>query len=189
MKTAKRLLRKAVDAETDPYLAILDYRNTPTQGMESSPAQRLLNRRTRTLLPTTKSLLHPRVVFPETDVKDLKRRQERQIKYYNRTAKDLEALEEGDTVRMKPFQLGKKSWKKATVTSRLDERSYVVETPAGEIYRRNRCHLKATDEKTVEEPAQTPQTLLPEDANPPPFKHLSSQTPRPKTLQQHARSE
>ena len=60
VKTAKNLIRKALDAGTDPYLAILNYRNTPTQGMESSPVQRLMNRRTRTLLPTTKALLEPR---------------------------------------------------------------------------------------------------------------------------------
>ena len=38
VKTAKNLLRKALSAGTDPYIAILDYRNTRTQGMESSPA-------------------------------------------------------------------------------------------------------------------------------------------------------
>ena len=36
VKTAKRLIRKALDSRTDPYIAILDYQNTPTQGMESS---------------------------------------------------------------------------------------------------------------------------------------------------------
>jgi len=161
VKTAKRLLRKAIDAKTDPYLAFLDYRNTPTQGMESSPAQRLMNRRTRTLLPMTKQLLQPRVVFPEKDVKDLKRRQEQQARYYNRNAKDLPPLEEGDSVRMKPFQLGKKTWKKATVSERLDERSYIVETPDGDTYRRNRCHLKKSpaetpDSTTVTAPPEQP---------------------------------
>ena len=59
VKTAKNLLRKALSAGTDPYIAILDYRNTPTQGMASSPAQRLMSRRTRTLLPTTKTRSSP----------------------------------------------------------------------------------------------------------------------------------
>ena len=57
VKIAKNLIRKALDSRTDPYIAILDYRNTPTQGMESSPVQGLMNRRTRTLLPTAKALL------------------------------------------------------------------------------------------------------------------------------------
>ena len=45
---------------TDPYLALLEIKNTPTQGLGSSPAQRLLNRRTRTLLPMSSKLLAPR---------------------------------------------------------------------------------------------------------------------------------
>lgn len=44
VKTAKTLLKKASDSSTDHYLALLDRRNTPTQGMDTSPAQRLLSR-------------------------------------------------------------------------------------------------------------------------------------------------
>ena len=75
VETAKNLLlRKALSAGTDPYIAILDYRNTPTQGMESSPAHRLMNRRTRALLPTTKTLLPPRAPQSERDIQQLNRR-------------------------------------------------------------------------------------------------------------------
>ena len=42
--TAKILLRKALHSDKDLYMAILHYRNTPTQGMDSSPAQRLMNK-------------------------------------------------------------------------------------------------------------------------------------------------
>uniref|UniRef100_A0A9J8B237 Gypsy retrotransposon integrase-like protein 1 n=1 Tax=Cyprinus carpio carpio TaxID=630221 RepID=A0A9J8B237_CYPCA len=52
VKTAKRLMRKAQMSRQDPYLAILDHRNTPTHGLSTSPAQRLLSRHTKTLLPT-----------------------------------------------------------------------------------------------------------------------------------------
>ena len=160
VKTAKSLLRKALDSGRDPYMAILDYRNTPTQGMESSPVQRLMNRRTKTLLPTTKSLLQPKVTYPERAAQQLERRKEQQARYYNRGSKDLPELAEGDVVRMKPFRLGDKAWKKATVTKRLDDRSYTVETSEGTIYRRNRNHLKKTAEKNDEgggqEGADTP---------------------------------
>ena len=44
-------------AGTDPNLSLLDYRNTPSEGTGSSPAQRLFGRRTRTLLPTSLRLL------------------------------------------------------------------------------------------------------------------------------------
>ena len=43
VKIAKRLMKRS----TYPYLALLEWRSTPTIGMGSSPAQRLLSRRTR----------------------------------------------------------------------------------------------------------------------------------------------
>ena len=57
VKIVKSLFRKALKDNKDPWLALLDQCNTPTEFLESSPAQRLMSRRTRTLLPTTSSLL------------------------------------------------------------------------------------------------------------------------------------
>ena len=150
VKTAKRLLRKSIRARTDPYLAFLDYRNPPTQAMTTSPAQRLMGRRTKTLLPTPQSLLMPKITQPGTEKSQLKERQRAQAKYYNRNTKDLPTLSEGDVVRMKPFKLGAKSRPKAQVTARLDERSYTVETENGTVYRRNRQHLKKTSESPIQ---------------------------------------
>ena len=79
----------------------------------------------------------------------MKQKQIKQAVYYNRNARDLQPLEEGDVVRMKPFVLGRKEWKKAVVTRRLDERSYEVQTPDS-MYRRNRVHLKKTNETPVD---------------------------------------
>ena len=104
VKTAKKLLRKAKDAKTDPYLAILDCRNTPTQGIDSSPAQRLMNRRTKTLLPMVGELLKPRDVQRSDEKEKLELRQKKQAEYYNRSAKDLQPLKEGEKVRMKLLQ-------------------------------------------------------------------------------------
>ena len=59
VKTAKKRIKKANKDGRDPWLAILDHRNTPSEGMKSSPAQRLMSRRTRTLLPTSEKLLKP----------------------------------------------------------------------------------------------------------------------------------
>ena len=39
VKTAKKLMMKAVESEQDPHLVLLDWRNTPTEGLGSSPAQ------------------------------------------------------------------------------------------------------------------------------------------------------
>ena len=53
-------------------------------------------------------------------------------------------------MRMKPFKLGDKSWRKAQVTAKLDERWYTVETDGGAVYRRNRQHLRKTSEPPAE---------------------------------------
>lgn len=199
VKTAKRILRKSIKAGTDPNLAILDYRNTPTQGMTSSPAQRLMSRRTKTLLPTTQSLLLPKNIHLENEKRELRQRQQVQAKYYNRTARDLPSLSEGDVVRMKPFKLGDKSCPKAQVTTRLDERSYTVETEDGAVYRRNRQHLRrtseppthpvipeqSTDASASEEPTVTApfqSSAIPQQSPVPPVTSTPKQSQRPQRV-------
>ena len=75
----------------------------------------------------------------------MERNQMKQAFHYNKTTNDLPILHEGDTVRMKPFQLGEKKWGNAIVNTRLDERSYEIETNSG-TYRRNRIHLRMSNE-------------------------------------------
>ena len=124
-------------------MAILDQRNTPTQGMMHSLAQRMMSRRTRTLLPTRCNLLKQEIIDPIHVKAEIKKKQETQRAYFDRSAKDLAPLEEGDVLRMQPFIKGKKSWDKAPVHQRLDDSSYMVELDSGEIYRRNRAHSGA----------------------------------------------
>ena len=145
VKSAKRLITKSIESKSDPFLALLDVRNTPTQGMSSSPVQRLMSRRTRSLLPTLGSLLKPQTCQITEDKIQLQQAKNRQAHYYNENAHDLKPLSVGDTVRMKPFQLGQKRWKKGQVMDRLENRSYRVQTDTG-IYRRNRVHLRRTQE-------------------------------------------
>jgi len=40
-------------------LALLAHRNTPSSGLDSSPVQRFMSRRTRSLIPIIDSLLEP----------------------------------------------------------------------------------------------------------------------------------
>jgi hypothetical protein len=142
IKTAKRLLRKSMDAKTDQYMALLDHRNTPTQGLTSSPVQRFVSRRTRTTIPTTVELLEPRVI-KETDRQQS--RVKKKMRYHNTGAKPLPPLKVGDVVRMRPYQLGDKKWKKAIVKEKLDFPSYMISVDA-QIYRRNRVDLRKTEE-------------------------------------------
>lgn len=96
IRDAKKLMKKSKKIGSDPYLALLDYRNTPTQSLESSPVQRLMSRRTKSLLPPTKALLRPRVV--KNVVEKIKTRQLSSKKYYDRRTRYLAELRRGETV-------------------------------------------------------------------------------------------
>ena len=143
----------------DPYLALLDWRNTPTEEFNSSPVQRLMGRKTRTLLPTSPRLLKPKPPKPAKDLVTKKR--EKQAHYYNEGAKRLKELKPGDIVRMKPDPKDQeKLWKKATCLQEVAPRSYEVEIKE-KRYRRNRKDLIATQESPaidsyVEQPDEPP---------------------------------
>ena len=61
VQTVKNLLMKAHTEGRDPYISILEYRNTPVDQI-GSPAQLLMSRRLRSVISTTKSLLQPKVI-------------------------------------------------------------------------------------------------------------------------------
>ncbi|KAK6171716.1 hypothetical protein SNE40_018154 [Patella caerulea] len=144
VKTAKRLLTKSLHSETNPHLAVLYWRTTPTECIGSSPAQRLFGRRTRTLLPTTNRLLGPQIVrnLPEK----IAERKQKQAFYYNRNAAKLSKLKEGDVVRIKST-FNDKRWWKAVVNQEAGIRSYHLTTESGRSLRRNRRHQTLSREK------------------------------------------
>lgn len=147
MKTVKNFLAKAVKSEQDPYLVLLvmDWRNTPTETLNSSPVQRLFGRRTKTRLPTSNQLLKPKLL--EEVSQKLKLQKAKESLYYNKGAKELEELRPGDIVRLQPStsQTGKKKdWTQARVKGKVDIRSYQVRTEDGRVFRRNRGHLRHT---------------------------------------------
>ena len=86
VKTAKRLIIKAQETNTDPFLALLEWRNTPSEQLGRSPAQLLLGRRTRTRLPTANKLLDAPTSAIANDA--LTSAKARQAEYYNRGAKE-----------------------------------------------------------------------------------------------------
>ena len=143
VKTAKGIMRKAFVAQEDAWLAILEYRNTPSQG-DSSPAQRFLGRATGTRVMTHQSHLKASRAPMEkrwntTNVENA----------YNKSAKDLRPLEPGDIVRVQPQQRGK-PWTKAAVSRRNGPRSYDMTTENGTQIRRNRRHLRKTKESSFQ---------------------------------------
>ena len=71
----------------------------------------------------------------------------KQAMYYNHGTKELNDRI-GDVVRIKPLRPGerKQGWTNARVESKADIRSYKVRTEDGREYRRNRRHLRQTQE-------------------------------------------
>lgn len=54
-------MRKAKDSDQSPYIAFLEYRNTPLD-CGYSPAQLLFSRRTKSVLPITNKALQPKLI-------------------------------------------------------------------------------------------------------------------------------
>ena len=73
----------------------------------------------------------------------LRQQSDKQKMYYDRNAKPLPIIKEGVTARIRKG----KTWEPAIVTAQhTAPRSFMVTTPDGTAYRRNRCHLLPTDE-------------------------------------------
>lgn len=173
VKMAKNLFRKAKDDMADPYLAMLDHRNTPSKAL-LSPAQKFMSRRTKTLLPTTESLLKPST---QRSLKDINKKEaKKQEEYFNRKVQPLQPLKPGDVVRVKPYVKGDKIWKKATVLERLDTRSYHIDV-GGEVRRRNRFDLKKTAETAPFTPYRSQQIPPPVEQPEPSRSSPSKQAP------------
>ena len=77
-QTVKRLWRIA----TDKQLALLDYRTTPLEGVNLSPAQLLMGRRPRNKLPSLRELLTP-TAYNRQDVMQRLTQQKANQKFYH----------------------------------------------------------------------------------------------------------
>ena len=85
VKRAKKVLLVAEATKRDPSLILLDYRNTPQEGLDTSPAQRLMNRRTKTTMQTSSKLLDPEIVSGVHE--KIRRRQTRQTEVLQQGSK------------------------------------------------------------------------------------------------------
>lgn len=140
VQTAKNLLKRCWLDGTDICLGLLMLRNTPRNDTLKSPSQRLFSRSTRTILPSTKDELKPKIVVGVSE--ELKQLRLQQGIYADRVAKPTEALKTGDQVRL---QTGHREWVGAKVVEKTQyPRSVIVETDDGAQYRRNTIHLHKT---------------------------------------------
>ena len=92
VRTVKNLLTKEKEDHRDPYLGLLEYRNTPIDEF-CSPAQVLMSRRLRSIIPTTEAQLQPTVLDPNKVKQKLRLKQEKQKYYFDQHTKQLPVLE------------------------------------------------------------------------------------------------
>lgn len=138
VQTVKRILMKAMEESSDPYLALLELCNTPINDRLGSPTQRLMGRRTKTLVPTSEKLLHPKTIRPSVVQQELTEKKQKQKYYYDQHSRTLQKLQVGDQVSIQK----RGHWSPAVITGVAQTpHSYFITTPEGQTYRRNRRHI------------------------------------------------
>lgn len=162
VKIIKRLMRRA----DDPYLALLEYRNTPTAEMSTSPAERMLGHSTRSILPTPNKnkTVYMGSVLPEKSKKKLMTQDS-----YNQSAKDLKPLVVGEPVLLRDFSAAKdkyNKWMTGKVLERLSDRSYtILNDDTGNIIRRNRIDIRNSPSRDSDQSSTLPVLQQPQSPN------------------------
>ncbi|KAK3101707.1 hypothetical protein FSP39_005714 [Pinctada imbricata] len=163
VKIAKRILK-----QPDIFLALMAYRSTPVHATGSSPAELIMGRKMRTIIP-----VHPDNLEPEWPNLDLARKKDAHAKLNMRTnfnlshgARNLTSLSVGDKVRLKTDK--EKHWndKGVVVSADYRNRSYEIQTNHG-IFRRNRRHILHTGDEPWESLPTQEHVIIPPVSEPP----------------------
>jgi len=182
VKTAKRILQENTSANGDIHTdrvarALLQYRNTPLQLLNVSPAHLLYGRTLRDHMPSISDALRIRPewqLLAEERERALAKRHLLTIERYNEHVKSLPELNVGTTVRVQN-QTGPHPtrWDKSgTIAEIRDNGQYVVRLDgSGRCTLRNRrflrqCHPFCSDAPLTE---WTPDDAIPQTMTPPPL--------------------
>ncbi|XP_055623664.1 uncharacterized protein K02A2.6-like [Toxorhynchites rutilus septentrionalis] len=142
VKIAKYLMKKADESGSDFWYTLLHWRNIPNN-IGSSPAARLLSRTTRCGVPTAATKLLPKV---EEDIPaKIEANRKRTKLHYDKKSRNLPELQIGSPVYVQLNPEASKVWTKGTISSQLNDRSYLVHAN-GSDYRRSLVHLKPRKE-------------------------------------------
>uniref|UniRef100_A0A3Q2QUM5 Gypsy retrotransposon integrase-like protein 1 n=1 Tax=Fundulus heteroclitus TaxID=8078 RepID=A0A3Q2QUM5_FUNHE len=143
VQTAKRILQ-----QKDPLLALMIYRSSPHSSTGVSPAELLLGRKIRTTLPTLDKVLQPK--WPNRQhirAKDAVEKWKQAFHYNKRHGvRPLTPLQPGNPVLARLDNQKTWSTPAEVVGESTTERSYVIATEQGALYRRDRRHLQALPE-------------------------------------------
>ena len=142
VKQAKRILKMS----HDPWMAILEQRNTPDE--LASPNEKLNSRRTRTVIPVKSELLEPHVIPTSSIIRASVKKKQQNKRYHDKRAKLLPPLVVGDSIHAQIRPQSSPLWTQGRVVRRESDRSYIVKAD-GREYRRNRCHIRKTREMTT----------------------------------------
>eukprot|EP00731_Ephydatia_muelleri_P034422 Em0059g7a len=156
VKIAKRIFKRS----SDPYLALLEWRNTPTVGLGASPCQRLFSRRTRGAVPTSSAKLKQE---PQVKMWEKKTGRQRQIQaQQSGKGHRLPPLQYGEPVLVQDLRASKTKWLRGRCVDQLTERSYTVDVD-GQLVHRNRQFIRPSShvpehpvgEDLVDDPRET----------------------------------
>lgn len=135
VKIVKNMMKTTHADVKDQYLALLELRNTPRQDSNLSPAQMMFGRKLRSIIPE--------IMNNDNSVSQKRETRRESIKkYYDKTARDMIPLNEGQPVYYQ--NPDKKGWEKGLISHAQGNRSYITEGKEGGIYRRNRIHIRPT---------------------------------------------
>ncbi|XP_071055079.1 putative autophagy-related protein 11 [Onthophagus taurus] len=139
VKAIKNMFKKCKDSNQDPYLALLNMRNTSRNKL-NSPAQILLNRQLRSNVPTQIKFLEPKITLKQ-DIKNLeKHKQDYKKTYDKRTVKEENSYKNGQKVMFRR-KMDDILVKGKIVNKTKEPRSYIIEDDNGNRYRRNMKHI------------------------------------------------
>lgn len=141
VKIIKNIFRKCEHSATDPYIGLLQYRNTPRYNL-NSPAQLLMSRQLRTKLPSKVTNLKPKIVRFAHHTKNKQYNLQRSKYYYDQHAKVSPEFKPNDLVYFKKKHTDI-NWYKGRIKSKTKfPRSYIVQDDTGNIYRRNSQYIR-----------------------------------------------
>ena len=150
VQTLKKMLTKSDDV----CRSLLNYRSTPLPWCNLSPAELLMGRKIRTLLPLTDKQLIPKWNYlPAFKNANQQFKEKQKVNYDRRhAATEMPLLPDDSEVWVTS---GQEATRGRIVSSAPAPRSYLIETPSG-LIRRNQQHLRAFPDVSNTESQQTP---------------------------------